>query len=44
VLMAARLVDVRTRFLDEAILGIGFLRVFRRRAYSAGRREGQMAY
>src|SRR5690348_10221887 len=44
VLTAARLAEVRTRFLDEAILGMGFLEAIRRRAYSARRPKGQMTY
>jgi hypothetical protein len=37
------LAEVRTRFFDEAILGMGFLRQFGG-AYSAGRSKGQMTY
>src|SRR5690242_2720322 len=44
VLKVASLAAVRTRFLGVAILCMVFMRVFRRRAYSAGRREGQTPY
>src|SRR5260221_9280126 len=44
VLIALRLAVVRTRFLDEAILGMSFPAAIRRRAYTPAGSRGQMAY
>src|SRR5437762_12363827 len=44
VLIAVRLAVVRTRFLDEAILGIGLPAAIRRRAYTPVGGRGQIAY